>query len=223
MNRAKWAAVLIDYINNSKTEWSWFTLTAHQNAHRTSDKGRYTLLNLQRAQDALMKRMRRNYGNFEYCRVYEKHKSGAYHLHAIRSGQFDDIVTRNRGKKDKGGVSREYNDSAWLRSTAKELGLGYMTHADNVPRGKAGVVAWYAVKYMTKFESTDFKGVRRIQTSRGIKYNQPSEYDWTIKSGLYLHDLKLGEQNYFLLNEGRELNLDDFDASHVWPPDEKKV
>lgn len=149
-NRAKWAAVLIDYVNKSETSWSWFTLTAHRNAHNSIDPAQYTLTNIKSAWDALMKRMKRKYGAFQYCRVYEKHKSGAFHVHAIRQYEFDDITTRNKGQEN------EYNDSDWLRKTATDLGLGYMTHADNIGRAKAGLVSWYVVKYMTKIERENF-------------------------------------------------------------------
>lgn len=212
-NRAKWTAVLIDHVNKSKDSWSWFTLTAHSSAHKSVNPARYTLLNIRNAWDKLIKRMRRKYGKFEYCRVYEQHKSGAFHVHCIRQGVFDDIVVRNEGKEN------EYSDSVWLRSVAKELKLGYMTHADNIGRAKAGLVAFYVVKYMTKLESMeDWHGVRRIQTSRGIKYNTPSEYTWKIKSGLYLDDLNTSGDNWYLINEGRELNSDDFNETYVWPP-----
>jgi len=214
-NRDRWLAVLLDHINKSRTSWSWFTLTAHRNAHRSNDNARYTLLNISRAWDRLIKRMRRKYGQFEYCRVYEHHKSGAYHLHAIRQYEWDDLTRRNVGKEN------EYSDSAWLRKTAANLGMGYMTHAENIGRAKAGVTAFYVVKYMTQLDDkVAFSGVRRIQTSRGIKYGSTSEYTWDFKSGLYLDQLNLNsDDNFFLINEGRKLCTDDFETSHVWPSD----
>ena len=214
-NRAKWTAVLIDYVNKSDTDWCWFTLTAHKNAHRTSHKGKYTLLNIRRAWGALVKRMRREYGFFEYCRIYEKHQSGAYHLHCIRQGSWGDITRRNRGKKS------EYSDSIWLRKNATSLGLGYMTHADNIKKHKAGIIAFYVVKYMTKIETgnSDWEGTRRIQTSRGIKYNLPSEYTWEMHSGLYVKDILVGGKTVYLLNEKRILDSDYFLEHNAWPPD----
>ena len=214
-NSAKWAAVLIDFIRKSGTSWSWFTLTARASAHKSVDPARYTLDNLKNAWDRLMKRMKRKFGKFEYCRVYEKHKSGAYHLHCIGQFHFDDIRTRNEGKPN------AYKDSDWLRRQAVDLKLGYMTHADNIGRSKAGLVAWYVVKYMTKIDKESFAGVRRIQTSRGIKYNQQSDLVWKIKSGLYLEDLLLSDSDYYLINEGRTLSTDDFLTEYAWPPDPK--
>lgn len=217
-NREKWQAVLLDYINKSDQDWCWFTLTSHRNAHKTSRRGVYSLLNIKNAWDRLTKRMRRKYGHFEYCRVYEKHKSGAFHLHCIRSGAWDDLTTRNRGKKS------AYEDSKWLRKTAASLGMGYMTHADNIERKKRGVVVFYVAKYMVKLEGNggdDWRGVRRIQTSRGIKYNQPSENKWEFKSGLYERELLTDERTYYLVNEKRLLNWDDFDNDIAWPPSRK--
>lgn len=216
-NRERWGAVLLDFVNKNKgTGWCWGTLTAHEQSHEST--GQYSLKNISRAWDRLMKRMKRKYGNFNYCRVYEKHASGAYHVHFIRSGQWDDL------KKRKPVGKKPYNDSVWLRKTARSLGMGYMTHADNLTGDKTGVVVFYVLKYMTKMESADRESwgrVRRIQTSRGIKYMnlEKSEYEWTLKSGLYQHDIDLGGNLYYLLNEGRFLSLDDFNDDYVYPPD----
>lgn len=220
-NRARWSAVLLDHINKSECKtWSWFTLTAHEKSHEAS--GEYSLKNIARMWDRLIKRMRRRYGKFEYCRVYERHQSGAYHLHCITGFHWDDLVDRNENFPDR----EKMMDSPWLRSNARNLGVGYKTHADNIKSEKSGVVAFYVTKYMVKMDEklkNSWGRVRRIQTSRGIKYNnlEKSEYVWSLKSGLYLNDVDLiHNESYYLINEGRLLDLDDFEKHHVWPPDE---
>lgn len=217
-NKERWTAVLLDYINSHHGGgWCWFTLTAHEKSHEES--GEYSLYNLARSWDRLIKRMRRKFGKFEYCRIYEKHKSGAYHLHAIRSGEWGDLIKRNEGKDG------EYSDSPWLRSNARNLGMGYMTHADNLESGKTALAIYYVIKYMICLEEQNRESwgrVRRIQTSRGIKYtskHKKSEYVWEMKSGVYLKDLRLGHESIYLINEEKTLDLDYFDHNYVWPPD----
>lgn len=217
MNTKQWRAAITDYINkNPDKVWCFFTLTAHRNA-KTAE---YSLKNIQRAWDRLIKRLKRKYGAFEYVRVYEKHQSGRYHLHAIASFHFGDIVRRNRGKKS------EYTDSPTLRKIATNLGLGYMTSADDLNIAFRAVS--YATKYMTKQMQEDreeWGRVRRIQTSRGIKYKseKASEYDWVLHSAIFLPDLQqsiLDGIPIILLNEdGRELTYDDFLNSNYYPTD----
>lgn len=216
-NKKRWLAVLLNYINTHHgTGWAWFTLTAHENTHE--ETGEYSLKNISQMWDRLIKRMKRKYGKFQYCRVYERHESGAFHLHCIASFTFDDLVVRNEGKKN------EYKDSPWLRSNARGLKIGYMTHADNLEGKETGRVAFYATKYMVKLEDAErplWGRVRRIQTSRGIKYKSvsPSAYIWKLKSGLYLRDVAFGREGVFLINEGKVLDLDYFEGEYVWPKD----
>lgn len=216
-NKKQWTAVLLEYINTHLgTGWCWFTLTAHEDSHE--ETGEYSLLNLTRSWDRLIKRMKRKYGKFEYCRVYEEHKTGAYHLHAIRSGNWDDLIERNPG------TDESYMDSPWLRKNARNLGQGYMTHADNLEAANSALAIYYVIKYMVKLNEQSKKGwgrVRRIQTSRGIKYKTASrsEYSWELKSGVYLRDLRFGRESIFLLNDGKTLDLDYFENEYVWPPD----
>lgn len=222
LNRKRWMAVLLNHVFDSRVggvNWSWFTLTANSNAHASEDT-QASLRNISQSWGKLMKRLRRKYGKFEYCRVYEKHKSGHYHLHCMAGFWWDDLVARNKGKKS------EYSDSRWLKATAKKLGMGYMTHAANIEGDKAGQVVSYVVKYMTKIEDCDRESwgrVRRIQTSRGIHYVTPSADTWQMKSSLYLPDLAQSLTEHYeiiLLNEdSRILSFDDFLSSPYYPPD----
>jgi hypothetical protein len=220
INRKRWRAVLYSYVNNHPDfTWCFFTLTAHKKAHNSVDPARYTLLNIQRAWDRLVKRMKRKFGRFEYVRAYEKHESGCYHLHAIATFHFDDITQRNEGTDD------EYPDSNWLRENATNLGLGYMTSADNLRVAIASV--GYVTKYMVKSLNRDRESwgrVRRIQTSRGIKYNEknvtPGEA-WELRPHLTLSDLdtaiKLCRPIILLSDGGKELSYDNFLLGDTYP------
>lgn len=188
-NRAIWQARIIDHINkNSELQWSWFTLTAHSKK-RGEEK---SLANLRGAWDALIKRIKRKYSSVDkihYCRVFEKHKDGSYHLHCIISIHWQDL--RIRQSKDGSKVSY----SAWLAKSARELKLGYYTHAANFDEQHAGYIAGYVVKYMTKHEAkSDFGRVRHIQTSQGWTNEKPqSEYDWKIWEAYTMTDWIIDE------------------------------
>lgn len=174
--RNQWRARIINAINNLGGNWSWFTLTAHSKK-RGAVK---SIENLRGAWDTLMKRMKRKYGQFEYIRVYEQHKDGSFHIHAIANFHFDDIKKR----KPKNGKNVNY--SKWLAKTAKDLLIGYYTHADNIPEtAHGGYVASYVTKYMTKMagEFIDYLGrVRRIQPSQGFPKLPKNGEKWQFKA-----------------------------------------
>lgn len=220
-NKRRWRAVIIDAINRSGKKWSWFTLTAKGNSHKAPNSNKCTLDNLANNWDRFVKRLRRRYGSFSYVRVYEKHNSGNYHLHCLCSFWFDDIKTRRKG------TDKEYNDSPELRKIATDCGYGYMTHADNID-GHGGYVAGYITKYMTKMENEqreDFGRVRRIQTSRDIKYKSVNtELEWRHMDAFYLDDMSkelgLGHE-VWNLNENRHMSFDDFESTNIYPPTKK--
>lgn len=222
-NKKHWRAVLLDAINKSGKQWAWFTLTSNLKAQRANNSIELTRLNLQSGWGKIVKRMVRKYGKFSYCRVFERHASGNYHIHCVCSFQFDDIVTRNKGKRN------QYNDSKWLRQTAPACGLGFMTHADNIG-DNAGLVAGYVTKYMTKIKDEDvtlWKKVRRIQTSRDIKYNTPKttsgwEFWHFINSDDVLDHFKRGIEIYSI-TEDKTITLDDFEHSNIYPPTSRKT
>lgn len=171
----QWRARIIDAVNKIGGMWSWFTLTAHGKKRGAVN----SIANLRGAWDTLMKRMKRKYGKFEYVRVFEQHKDGSFHIHAIGNFHFGDIRTR----KQRDGKEVKY--SKWLAKTAKELGIGYYTHADDIEENHhAGYVASYVTKYMTKMSGDfiDFLGrVRRIQPSQGFPKLPKNAEKWEFK------------------------------------------
>lgn len=220
VNRSMWQAKIISGIEALQGEWAWFTLTAHSKK-RTPES---SLGNLRGAWDRLMKRMKRNYGKFAYVRVYEEHKDGAYHLHAIANFKFEDIkirVSRN-GKKTP--------HSEWMDGAAKDLKIGYYTHANNIPlddEHHAGYVAAYVTKYIVKLSPTmkdDLGRIRHIQTSRHFPALERPEagLDWQMKSGYYdedfFKDMKDGIK-VLDFNTGEIISSDNFLGTYVYPPD----
>lgn len=158
---SKWRAKIINGINELGGVWTWFTLTAH-----SKKRGGYaSITNLRNAWDTLIKRMKRRFGKFAYVRVFEQHKDGSFHIHAIANFHFLDIKIRV-SRKDKS----ETKYSVWLQKNAKDLKLGLYTHADDIADDKhAGYVASYTTKYMTKMSGDFIKflgRVRRIQASQ---------------------------------------------------------
>lgn len=214
-----WRAKLIHHIETVRGQWAWFTLTAHRYA-RGEQK---SLANLRGAWDALIKRMKRKFGRFSYARIYEKHKDGSYHIHAIASINFTDIrerVSRKSGKRT------AY--SQWLQKTAWELGIGIYTHAENIVLETlhSGYVASYITKYVVKLTpelKQEFGRVRHIQTSQNwtVKEFEKSE-SWQLTHGIYYDDI-LGalDDGYELLdlNTGSIVELDHFIDTYIYPPE----
>lgn len=215
VNRKQWNARLIDHINKKGGKWGWFTLTAHSNK-----RGEFkSIKNLRDAWGTLRKRMKRKYGKFDYCRVYEPHKDGSYHLHCIVSFHFDDLVTR----KSKDGKNVSY--SKWLSKTAKELAIGWYTHADNVDKNHhGGYVASYISKYITKLsvkEKSEIGRIRHIQCSQSwAKLTDEKKYSWKLATGVYekdLDDIIEKGGNILDIQTGLSLSYDNFIDTYVYP------
>lgn len=242
-NRSIWRARLINHIvqNLEMKKWAWFTLTAHSQK-RGAVK---SIKNLRDAWDKLIKRMKRRYDNFDYVRVYEQHKDGSYHLHAIVSIEFNDIKFRKQKNTD--GTYKQVSYSVWLAKTAQELKIGYYTHADNFERmmseieiqgylaqddtkwvqaKKAGYITSYITKYITKISpemKEDMGRIRHIQTSqKWIRPEKTQEKQWEFKFGIYKKDVLEADENgqrYAQMNPKHYVTEDDFIDTYIFPPD----
>jgi hypothetical protein len=216
VNQKMWRARIIEHINTSDCKWTWFTLTAH-----SKKRGIASLANIRAAWDTLVKRMKRMFGKFQYCRVYERHKDGSYHLHAIASFHFGDIRER-KARKD--GTKTKY--SVWLKTNATALHLGYYTHADDIERAHGGYIASYVTKYMTKLSDaaySEFGRIRRIQVSQGwTKWLVNKTGMWQVDSGVYEQDvLDAGKDGYVYvdIDTGEKLSYDNFIDHVIYPPE----
>lgn len=217
INRKQWNARLIDFVNKKGGDWGWFTLTAH--GQKRSPKA--SLDNLRSCWDKFIKRLKRKYGKFDYCRVYEPHKDGAYHLHCIVSFHFDDLRER------KGKDNKTVTYSKQIASIAKKFGIGWYTHADNIaPDKHGGYVASYITKYITKLTIQNKKEIgrtRHIQCSHTwSKLTKISEYKWEVATGIYEDDLNDAidrGKDVIDINTGEKLTYDDFDGMYIYPSD----
>lgn len=213
-NRKIWQARIINFINESDMKWGWFTLTAHSKK-RTPEE---SLKNLRSAWEKLVKRIKRKYkhiGKIHYVRVFERHQDGAYHLHCIISIHWDDLTVR----KSRNG--KEVSYSRWLARTARELKIGYYTHAANFNGAHAGYIAGYVTKYMTKFDPLPGIRVRNVQCSNGWpdKYEK-SDYQWECHDAYWFQDFTKDLEDGVTvidLNEKREVNTDDFIYEPFYP------
>jgi hypothetical protein len=186
-----------------------------------------------------MKRMKRKYGQFQYARVYEKHRDGSYHIHAICSLLFDDIRVRISRKNKK-----RTSYSQWLQKTAWELGIGMYTHAENVPieaptmvkpdvevsdndkkAMRAGFVSSYITKYIVKLDvqtKSEFGRIRHIQTSQGWLKSPEFEPtgEFKLKAGIYYDDIiHSHEHGYRFDHSGYKVDFEDFEETYIYPKD----
>jgi len=218
VNQKMWRARVIQHINDNKhLNWTWFTLTAHSKM-----RGLQSLANIRKAWDTLVKRMKRRFGKFQYCRVFERHKDGSYHLHAIASFHFADIRER-KARKD--GKKTKY--SVWLKTNATALRLGYYTHADDIETHHAGYIASYVTKYMTKLSDVgrgEFGRIRRIQVSMGwAKWKREGDTaHWELENGVFEQDIysaMSAKLRYVDIATGEQISLDNFIEHVVYPPE----
>lgn len=220
INRKIWQARIIEHINQNKDlDWSWFTLTAHSKKRGAKS----SIKNLRGAWDKLIKRIKRKYSQIDkihYIRVFEEHKDGSYHLHCIISLKWQNI--KIRASKD--GSSTSYDK--WLAKQARELKIGYYTHAANFDGKHAGYIAGYVVKYMTKLSVTmkqELGRIRHIQTTQGwTKFENENPLDWNMKSGYYeddlIEDIK-SKTKVLDIQTGQYVTYDDFLDTYIYPPE----
>lgn len=221
---------MIDKFPNEK--WSFFTITVHLKEHKNlseEERSRKSARVFRDNADALMKRLKRQHGNFAYVRVLEEHKQGGLHAHFVASFHFDDLKKEKR--KDK-----YVTISKSLKKHAIDCGFGYITHAENLidkennEQWASKRVVGYVTKYVTKDSEhfTDFRSglnIRKIQTSRQFispfnpKYK---EQDITWHIGFPIH-VSLAEEldfSIYDLNRKKQLEPNDFAGNGHYPSKE---
>lgn len=190
VNQVMWRSHIIKRIAALAGTWTFITVTAHESAHKAGK----TLENLRDGWNKLYHRLRRKFADQkpEYVRVFEKHKSGKFHIHAIVR-----VDPHEENKEYKTAPKfRLPGLTKWLKKNARECGLGFQAHAVKIPdNGTGTLVAAYITKYMTKSAQALGempKGLRRIQTTQGIGACKPdvAKHDWRIRAGVYLPDVQ---------------------------------
>lgn len=211
INAYKWRMAIKNRIAEVGVDgWALMTVTARGRAHRHAT----TLTAIMASGDRFFKRLRRAFGNFDYVRVYEKHASGAFHMHILARISPADIaearVWKTFGKKQKDGTiakRRRYRGVGHiaLKKAAFGVGLGYIcdfspiavTDADD-DNHAVNTVVYYITKYLTKSLQADFaKGTRRVQASQKFKVDAVRISDdsvWKLVKQVYYTDvLELGD------------------------------
>lgn len=143
--------------------FSFVTLTSHEDV-RDADK---SLSLLAGAFQAWKQRMQRRYGAFEYAAVFERHRSGAAHMHLL--------INRAVSKKH-------------VRKNARALGLGYMADVQRIAPAVAGR---YVSKYLAKGSGAFPKRFRRVRYSQKWpklpeRTTQGCTYDTVLKARILI-------------------------------------
>jgi len=203
------------------TDWSFHTLTVPDWIHKLETPEDRCLASLSRIRggwDKFMKAMKRKFGKFEYVRVFEKHESGALHIHFLASFHLPPDDFRMPRKKN-----AKFGYSKWIKKEAPKRGFGAITSSANLPTG-ASVTVMYVTKYMTKEDDfvKELIGkyrVRRIQTSQGIGSPKViAELDWKLRT--VIEKAENDEKHYFDVSARRYLSDEDFAGASYFPPDE---
>lgn len=203
----QWRSFLNAKLKEVYSEWDLLTLTA--NGYTRTEQKSYN--SLKHGIDVIMKRVRRVYGEIEYVRVWEKHtESEAIHAHFIVGGLSPYLKkqrTRNgriifRPTATRNNRIGYWSSQTWFKVAAHDCGMGYQVDVRRVSSTQA---TRYVTKYMTKgCQDIQIKGVRHIQTTRGIGSlpRQISDFEWVTGqyatqfdfiAGSRLVDLNTGE------------------------------
>lgn len=206
--------------NDPEKKWTFFTFTLQAKDHK---QGVSSLHYWRNSWDKLMKRLKREYGNFDYVRVFEQHKSGAFHVHMLASCRPDDLreVIREDGKR--------VHTSKIVKAHLTSLKLGYIhdckpleedgTHEQS---SYAALVSAYLAKYLTKdiqgdvreiLKAENMGRVRMIQTSQGFAQTPTQEGDrvWTVGPIRESEAIEIWHNNIDVRDVDRRITLTDDD------------
>ena len=222
--RDEWSSHLKKRLPRVAVKWWFVTLTAHENLR----DAKHSLANIRDNIDRLMKRLRRIFERISYVRVYEKHKSGAFHAHLLVAGMSDRVtrsLARNkqlffRPKTDTDDT-RSWGIKTWWKRRAREMGMGYMVDVQALETCTQSVN--YVLKYLTKEgQAFEQKGLRRIQTTTdiGSPHRKP-EAGWNPAKWVTRWDVPPGATLYDL-NEKVRIDREYWQDNDVYPPDVDK-
>jgi len=204
MNRVMWQKFLMEKLPQIADEWWMITLTAHSDTRTPWSSATNIRIHL----DALFKRMRRIWPDFQYARIYEKHPtSQAVHCHIIACG-LSPFVQKYLTKKkrpafrpvwERSGKKGTWTIKTWMKKSAQDLGMGYMADV-SPPRDATEHAIFYAVKKITDYTTKQAQdlhvpGLRHVQTSRKIgSPKSEGGLDWTVGSYLSPRSFEAGSR-----------------------------
>lgn len=219
-NRLMWRNFLARKLAKINAVWYFGTITA-PSWHREPET---SLLAIRDNFDRFMKRLKRVFKTgVEYVRVYEVHKTGAFHLHIVVSGLAERVekYTARSGKTAFRPVtSEELSDTwhiqTWWKKTLAKCGCGYIAEIKIIPRHQA---VKYVTKYLTK-EAQDFteRGLRRIQTSQGIGSPKASKtLKWAVVEAIW--DVDVNHEGLRDCDEKKSIPASYWRDNLVYPPE----
>lgn len=228
-----WRAHLLHTLTDDMPHkrWVFITLTAKGVLHRDAKK---TLQNLKQGWGKLYDKIRYKWGRaFSYVMLYETHKSGAYHIHALVDlGEEYDVYgpapSGNTDHKELVKAEKRHGFCKELKRLAVKAKIGYIVHARRINEGDTpGDNVRLAVGYVTKYflkqvDILDFpKHARRIGTSRDIgspKTKSKKMFTWRVRS--YIHWREAMEKPHLIIAENRILEASDFGDTGMYPEGE---
>lgn len=172
----------------------------------------------------------KNGGKLEYVLVYETHKSGIFHAHALLNmgaayDAYNVPVNYRLPYEARIAAEKAHPFCQWLSKQAEKHGLGWVCHATRIREGATGGDnARLAVGYVTKYLS---KGVgeivfpprtRRIQTSFLIgspRAKLKSKWAWAIRAPIYFKNAV--NMPIWVIGEQRLLAANDFGDDGYYP------
>jgi hypothetical protein len=211
-------------------KWIFITLTVPPWAHE--QPVHVSLALLKEAWGKMYDKLRYlNGGRLSYVLVYETHKSGIFHTHALcdlgaKYDTYDFKIDFSIPYDDRIAREKEHPFCVWLSEKCTDTGLGWVCHATRIREGATGhdnarLAVGYITKYFTKAvtEVVLPKRARRICTSRDIgspRSKSKKLYSWALK-GAIRGAVGVGE-HIWLISEERALKPSDFGDDGYYPP-----
>lgn len=173
----------------------------------------------------------KNGGALSYIMLYETHKSGAFHVHALVDmgeiyDEMGDGYTSPVPYIDVVDFEKTHPFGKWLKDKATDSGAGWVCHARRIQEGDTTgdnqrLAVGYVTKYITKGagELPMPKRWRRIGTSRDIgspKTKAKKEFSWVVRHAISSRDVEL--MPHHLISEDRLLGPGDFGDTGLYPP-----
>lgn len=165
-NTRSWIACLLNGYSQLAFPLSFLTLTSHRRKRKKSSvaclrQGWKKLYN------RILAKLKKSGENLYFCRIWEQHKDGSFHLHVLISCNFG---------------------TRWAKNNARACGMGHQADWRNVDN--AGMAVGYVAKYSLKNSTIARggvkwpKGLRRIEVSRNWpklpEMDTMSGYKWSI-------------------------------------------
>jgi len=172
-------------------------------------------------------------GRLSYVMVYETHKSGSFHVHALVSlGEQYDLhgveIAEGLSRQEKVKAEKKHPFCRWLKKKAVDAKAGWVCHATRIQEGPTGGDnARLAVGYISKYFTKGSRGLampkrwRRLGASQDIgspKTKGKGGFTWAVRHAVLPADTK--RIDHYLINEGRLLEPSDFGDTGMYPSPE---